>query len=183
MKYSITLIALLFMACGYVPVTSYSNKVFGEGVYVEITMDPQLPEASVSAKDAINLAILTRFNNILSSKQNAQSTIDVRVLSVSSTPVAYDANGFVSYYRATVSLSFKVQNLNGATLNANTSGYYDYLATSTSALLIEEAKLSAVSNATIQALDKFISQMAYYGSQQEQTQQQEKIQNLPSTQK
>lgn len=183
MKYSIALIALLFIACGYVPVASYSDKIFGEGVYVEITMDPQLPEASVSAKDAINLAILTRFNNILSSKQNAQSIIDVHVLSVNNTPVAYDANGFVSHYRATVNLVFKVQTINNVVLNTNTSGYYDYPATSTSALLIEEAKLSAVSNATIQALDKFISQMAYYGSQQEQTQQQEKTQNLPSTQK
>ena len=183
MKYGITLLALLFMACGYVPVASYSDKIFGEGVYVEITMDPQLPEASVSAKDAINLAVLTRFNNTLSSKQSAHSIIDVRVLSVSSTPVAYDENGFISHYRATVNLSFKVQNINGATMSASTSGYYDYPATS--ALLIEEAKLGAVSSATIQALDKFISQMAYYGAQQEQkqTQKQEEAQDLPSTKK
>lgn len=185
MKYGIALLALLFIACGYVPVASYSDKFFGEGVYVEITMDPQLPEASVGAKDAINLAVLTRFNNTLSSKQSAHSVIDVRVLSVSSTPVAYDENGFISHYRATVNLSFKVQNINGATMSASTSGYYDYPASSTSALLIEEAKLGAVSNATIQALDKFISQMAYYGAQQEQkqTQKQEEAQDLPSTKK
>lgn len=168
MKYVLMCVVLLFVACGYVPVASFSDKVFGEGVYVEITMDPQLPEASVSAKDAINLAILTRLNNSIAPRQKAQTIIIMRVLSVSSTPVAYDANGFVSHYRATVSLSFKVQNKNGTTFHANSSGYYDYAASSTSALLIEEAKLGAVSNATTQALDKFISQMAYYGAQQEQ---------------
>ncbi len=171
MKYIVALVALIFLACGYVPVASLSDKIFGEGVYVEITMDPQLPEASVSAKDTINLAVLTRLNNSLASKQKAQTIIDMRVLSVSSTPVAYDANGFVSHYRATVSLSFKVQNKNGTTFSTNSSGYYDYAASSTSALLIEEAKLAAVSNATIQALDKFISQMAYYGAQQNQNKQ------------
>ncbi|WP_394955073.1 LPS assembly lipoprotein LptE [uncultured Helicobacter sp.] len=168
MKYFVVLVALLFCACGYVPVASYSDKIFGEGVYVDITMDPQLPEASVSAKDAINLAVLTRLNNTLASRQRAQTIIDMRVLSVSSTPVAYDSDGFVSHYRATVSLSFRVQNKNGTTFNASSSGYYDYAASSTSALLIEESKLGAVSNATIQALDKFISQMAYYGAQQAQ---------------
>ena len=167
MKYLVALGALLFCACGYVPVASYSDKIFGEGVYVQITMDPQLPEASVGAKDAINLAVLTRLNNSLASKQSAQTIIDMRVLSVSSTPVAYDNNGFVSHYRATVSLSFNVRNKNGTSFSASSSGYYDYAASSTSALLIEESKLGAVSNATVQALDKFISQIAYQAARED----------------
>ncbi|WP_394994187.1 LPS assembly lipoprotein LptE [uncultured Helicobacter sp.] len=167
MKHIVALVALLFVACGYVPVASFSDKVFGEGVYVQITMDPQLPEASVGAKDAINLAVLTRLNNSLASKQSAQTIIDMRVLSVSSTPVAYDNNGFVSHYRATVSLSFNVRNKNGTSFNASSSGYYDYAASSTSALLIEESKLGAVSNATVQALDKFISQVAYQAARED----------------
>ncbi|RDU55012.1 hypothetical protein CQA49_04050 [Helicobacter sp. MIT 00-7814] len=160
-------LSALLLACGYVPVSKYADSVFAQGVYVELTMNPLMPEASVGAKDAINLAVLTRFKNTLVPKQRAHTIIDMRVNSVSNSPIAYDENGFVSFYRVTVSLSFEVKNDGKSGLKVNNTGYYDYAANSTSAVVIEDAKLNAVTNATTQALDKFISQVAFYGSQME----------------
>ncbi|MCI7484708.1 LPS assembly lipoprotein LptE [Helicobacter sp. 10-6591] len=163
----LTLSALVFLlgACGYLPMSRYSEFVFGEGVYVELTMNPLIPEASVGAKDTINLAILTRFHNTLASKENANTIIDMRVNSVTNSPIAYDSNGFVSFYRVSVDLNFVLKNKDGVRLSVSNSGYYDYAANSTSAVIIEDAKLNAISNATTQALDKFISQVAFHGSQ------------------
>ncbi|MGI0406673.1 LPS assembly lipoprotein LptE [Helicobacter himalayensis] len=161
--YALCLSALL-LACGYMPVSKYADSVFAQGVYVELTMNPLMPEASVGAKDAINLAVLTRFKNTLVPKQRAHTIIDMRVNSVSNSPIAYDANGFVSFYRVTVSLSFEVKNDGKSSLKVSNTGYYDYAANSTSAVVIEDSKLNAVTNATTQALDKFISQVAFYGN-------------------
>ena len=144
--------------------SKYADSVFAQGVYVELTMNPLMPEASIGAKDAINLAVLTRFKNTLVSKQRAHTIIDMRVNSVSNSPIAYDENGFVSFYRVTVNLSFEVKNDGKSGLRVSNTGYYDYAANSTSAVVIEDAKLNAVANATTQALDKFISQVAFYGN-------------------
>ena len=135
-------------------------------MYVEITMDPKMPEASVGVKDSIHLVILTRFHNVLASKQNASSVIDVRVVSAESHPISYDDKGFISFYRVSVVLDFNVVNKNGKTFRTTNSGYYDYAANATSVLIIEEGKFNAITNATNQALDKFISQMAYGGARE-----------------
>ncbi|MGX3097759.1 LPS assembly lipoprotein LptE [Helicobacter sp. 23-1046] len=156
----------LCVGCGYAPVSGYANKIFESGVYVEITMDPKMPEASVGVKDSIHLAILTRFHNALTSKQNASSIIDVRVVSAESYPISYDDKGFISFYRVNVVLDFNVVNKNGKTFRTTNSGYYDYAANATSVLLIEEGKFNAITNAANQALDKFVSQMAYGGARE-----------------
>lgn len=152
--------------CGYAPVSSYTNQVFEKGVYVELTMDSKMPEASVGAKDSIHLAILTRFHNTLVAKQNANSIIEVRIVSANSYPASYDDKGFISFYRVNVVLDFNVVSKNGKTFHTTNSGYYDYAANATSVLVIEEGKLNAITNATNQALDKFISQMAYGGARE-----------------
>lgn len=162
-------------ACGYAPVSNYANKVFDSGVYVELTMDEKMPEASVGVKDSIHSAILARFHNTLVSKQSASSVINVSVVSADSYPISYDDKGFISFYRVNVILDFNVVNKNGKTFRTTNSGHYDYATNATSVLVFEKEKFNAITNATNQALDKFISQMAYGGAREIYENKQEKV--------
>lgn len=156
-------ITCLLVSCGYQPVSRYAKSIFHDGVYVELEVNPSMPEASVSVKDSIHNAIIKRFGSSLKSKESAQSTLKVNVLSITQSPIAYDTKGFVSYYRTNIVLQFHFHNSHGVDFSVSNSGFYDYNANYTSTIVLDQSRLDSVSNAASQALDKFIAQVAYYG--------------------
>ena len=149
--------------CGYRPVSHYAQGLFNDGVYVEIHINPSVPESGSGVKDAINSAVIKRFHSKLKSKQEAQSFISVNVQNISQAPIAYNAQGFVSFYRTTISLTFHVKNTKGAEFSVSNTGFYDYSAEFSSTIVLDQYRLDSISQAANQALDKFISQVAYYG--------------------
>lgn len=153
----------LMIGCGYHPVSHYAQNIMGDGVFVDINVNPAIPESSTNIKDAINNALIKRFGSKLKSREEAGSLLKVDVQSITQTPIAYNEQGFVSYYRTTVVLAIHFENQNGADFDVVNSGYYDYSADFTSTVVLDQYRLDSISNAANSALDKFISQVAYYG--------------------
>lgn len=151
------------MGCGYQPVSYYAQSIFNDGVYVDIIMNASVPESGSMVKDTVNNAIIKRFASSLKSKDEAKSFLKINVQSITQTPVAYNQQGFVSYYRTNIVLGIHFENINGANFDVINSGYYDYSADFTSTLVLDQYRLESITQATNSALDKFISQVAYYG--------------------
>ncbi|TLE03223.1 LPS assembly lipoprotein LptE [Helicobacter japonicus] len=151
------------IGCGYKPVSTYAQSIFNDGVYVDIIINPSVPESGTSIKDAVNNAVIKRFASRLKNKQEAKSFLQINVQSITQTPVAYNQQGFVSYYRTNVVLDIHFENDNGASFDVQNSGYYDYSADFTSTIALDQYRLESINNAASMALDKFISQVAYYG--------------------
>lgn len=153
----------LFVACGYKPISAYSKNIFNDGVFVDITINANVPESGPSIKDSINNAIIKRFASNLKSKDEAQSFLNIDVKSITQNPVAYNEQGFVSYYRTNIVLVIHFKNTQGVEFEVTNTGYYDYSADFGSTIVLDQYRLDSITNATNSALDKFISQMAYYG--------------------
>lgn len=156
-------LSLYFVGCGYKPVSHYSHNIFNDGVYVEVRINPSVPESGTGVKDAVNNAIIKRFHSKLKSKQEAQSFLDINIQSITQTPIAYNQQGFVSFYRTNVVLLIEFKNAQGVNFSVTNTGFYDYSADFSSTIVLDQYRLESIANATNQALDKFISQIAYYG--------------------
>lgn len=155
--------AWLFVGCGYQPVSHYAQSIFNDGVYVDIIVNSSIPESGANIKDRVNNAVIKRFGSRLKSKREAQSFLTINVKSITQTPVAYNQQGFVSYYRTNIVLDIHFENAQGKSFDVSNTGYYDYSADFTSTIIFDQYRLESVANAVHMALDKFISQVAYYG--------------------
>lgn len=162
-KIYVSLICLFFIGCGYHPNSYYAKNIFGDGVFVDIVISASSPESSVSIKDAVNNAVIKRFGAKLKSRQEANSFLKINVESVAQTPIAYNEQGFISHYRTNVVLAIYFENTSGKRFIVTNSGYNDYSADYTSAIVLEQYRLESISNAANNALDKFVAQVAYYG--------------------
>ncbi len=156
-------LCLYFVGCGYQPISYYAQGIFNDGVYVDISINSSVPESGASIKDAVNNAIIKRFASKLMSKQEAKSYLQIKVQSITQTPIAYNQQGFISYYRTNIVLDIHFENAQGKSFDVSNTGYYDYSADFTSTIIFDQYRLESISNAASQALDKFISQVAYYG--------------------
>lgn len=156
-------VLIVFTGCGYKPVSAYTKNIFEGGVYVDIDVFALIPESGVNIKDTINEMIVKRFHSKLMKKEEAQSYFKIVVRSITQSPIAYNQDGFVSFYRTTVVLDIHFHNNANVNFDVTNTGYYDYSADYTSTVALENYRLESISNAAAQALDKFISQVAYYG--------------------
>lgn len=145
------------------PISHYASNIFNDGVFVDIDVYAGIPESGANIKDAVNNAVIKRFHSKLKSKKEAQSWLQVNVKSITQSPIAYNESGFISYYRTNIILEFSFENVQGDKFSVINSGYYDYSADYTSTIVLEQYRLNSISNAAGQAIDKFISQIAYYG--------------------
>ncbi|WP_291027348.1 LPS assembly lipoprotein LptE [Helicobacter sp.] len=153
----------LFVGCGYQPVSYYARSIFNDGVCVDIAVNPSVPESGTNIKDAVNNAVIKRFGSKLKSKQEAQSFLHINVREIIQAPVAYNQQGFVSYYRTHITLDIHFENTSGVSFDVTNTGYYDYSADFTSTIVLDQYRLESINNAANMALEKFISQVAYYG--------------------
>jgi len=96
---------LFFGGCGYKPSSYYAKQTFGDGVFVSVTMLRSDPENTVIIKDAINEAVITKFKSKIVSEDKAETKLNVRVDAAAFSPIQYDKNGYVTLYRATVTLN------------------------------------------------------------------------------
>lgn len=158
------LLIFIVSGCGYQPVSRYADEIFKNGVYVDISIYPAVPEASTGIKDSINNAIIKRFQGQLVDKAQSHARLKIDVVSITNSPIAYNKDGFVSHYRTNIVLGIYFENNDGVKFNVVNSGYYDYNADFTSTIVLDQYYFDSISSAALQALDKFVSQVAYYGS-------------------
>ncbi len=156
------MVVLLWQGCGYKPAKRYVRSVLGPKVYTEVVVDLRDPQNSVLIKDALNQAILRRFGQNLVPKSHADTIIKVRMKHLYFTPLEYDANGYVIYYRTKVVLDFTLRSSKGVR-HIQTSGLYDFPIEPNS-VITDTMRYIAIKEAANKALDRFISRLAFQGA-------------------
>ena len=99
------LVLLFIVGCGYTPASKQARKVVGSRLFVEVTVSLEDPENAVLVKDALNEAVISRFNSKLVHKSDATTQLKVKFERVAFSPIQYDSNGYAVFYRAKVTLN------------------------------------------------------------------------------
>ncbi len=154
------LLGVFFSSCGYYPVSYYSKQALGENIYVKANIALSDPENSIIAKDALLQAIATRLHSSLSNKDDADTIINMNMDDISMYSIADDEDGFPRFYRMQVRISFSYTDKNGNERNYNNIGIYDF-SVEGQATVTDEKRFEAINQASLQAIDKFIAQIAY----------------------
>jgi len=156
------IVLLLWQGCGYRPAKHYVRSVLGAKVYTNVVVDLRDPQNSVLIKDALNQAILRHFGQNIVPKSEADTLINVRMKHLYFTPLEYDANGYVIYYRTKVVLDFTIHSPKGVR-HIQTSGLYDFPIEPNS-VITDTMRYIAIKEAANKALDRFISRLAFQGA-------------------
>lgn len=154
------LLLIFICACGYKPMAYFANNALGNSVYVELTTNLENTEESVKIKDMVNEAIASRFHLRVANKKDADSILEVAVKNVQDTIIATNSQGFVTFYRVFVYLTFKFSH-NGKTYRFENQGYYDYPVSLTSPTITYNNRVAAILEASKQSIDRFVSQVGY----------------------
>lgn len=151
---------IIFAGCGYYPMSYYSKQSLGGNIYVESMVALSDPENSVIAKDALHRAVATRFHSNLVSKENADTIIYVAMKNINMYSIADSDSGFPGFYRVQVDIEFRYTDTKGNKRTFNNTGIYDFSVEALSTVT-DEKRFSAISQASLQAIDRFIAQVAY----------------------
>jgi len=154
-------LAITTTSCGYRATTYYTQKLVGKSVYTDININIVNPETTVALKDSLNEIVLNKFNSNLVPKSKADTQMIASLGSVRLSVLQYDDIGYVSMYRANVSVSLKIINQD-ITKSFSGSGYYDF-AVSDGAISSKTQKLEAIKGASKSALDSIVSKIVYAG--------------------
>ena len=160
--FNIVLFAMVLFGCGYKPMTEYSKKIFTDRVYVDVDVYLRDPENAVLVKDALNEAIISRFDTKLTSKKDATTQLRVKFKRVTFNPIQYDSNGYAIFYRAKVMLNidYMINNKKGYEM---VEGYYDF-PIEPNAVISDSKRFEAIRFGAKKAIDSFISLMAVKGA-------------------
>jgi len=165
MKYLvlITIFSLLFIGCGYKPSSTYTKKSINQKVYVGIEVNPKEPTNIPFIKDSMIEAVVSRFHSRAVSKESADTVINIELKSVNFTPLTYDSNGYVTAYRALISLVIKYGKPNESPNLFYASGEYDFNIEPNS-VISDTNRQDAIKNASAKAIDSFISYLSSKGA-------------------
>lgn len=155
MKYLIPFLLLLFVGCGYKPASHFSKQVLGEHIYVDTKIDLKYPENLVLIQDAMNRAVVNRFHSKISNPENASVIVNVKLKDIDFEPLSYDQYGYVSVYRANVTLDFDIQGPN-ITDTYKGEGKYDF-PIEANAVISDSKRSDAIQFASENAIDGFIA--------------------------
>lgn len=159
------MILTLFSGCGYHPSSKESRKVLGETVSTEIIISITDPENTVVLKDALDEAVIRRFQTNLRHRHEAKTHLKIELKSVTFSALQYDSNGYVIAYRTTIDLVI-YRTYEGYTKRYNAVGNFDF-AISANAIITYQQRYDAIAQSTTKALDSFVAQVAAEGTRTE----------------
>jgi len=162
MKYWVLIALVLFSGCGYQPASHYAKNIVGESVSTEVVISMEDPQNTVIIKDAVDMAVITKFRTSLVSKNSSQTHLKISIGSVSFTPLRYDTDGYVITYRTTVMMHFdRIQG--DKSTPYSTRGIYDF-AIEPNAIITDQARFEAIRQGSQKGIDSFIAQVAAQGA-------------------
>lgn len=162
MKYWILSALILLAGCGYQPASHYAKNVVGESVSTEVVISMEDPQNTVIIKDAVAMAVITKFRASLVPKNASQTHLKIAISGVGFTPLRYDTNGYVVTYRTTVSMS--IERMHGDKRELySTRGIYDF-AIEPNAIITDQARFEAIRQGAQKGIDTFIAQVAAQGA-------------------
>lgn len=163
------LFAVLIFAigCGYRPVSKITNEILAQSVFVDVIMSKTDPQNTVAIKDAIKKGIVQRLGREFSDKSVAESYIIAKINSLSFHELSYDQYGYITSYRANLSINFSTKLKNGEIFTLNAVGDHDFKVSKlvknvrdTNSVISDKDRYDAIENASKQAFDEFISALA-----------------------
>ncbi|MDR2636210.1 MAG: LPS assembly lipoprotein LptE [Campylobacteraceae bacterium] len=165
---TILLILLFFIVgCGYRPSAQLARNVIGESVYVYVAISRSDPQNTVLIKDAIQTAFVDRYGSKITSRDEADTVLNVSLAGVDFNPLVYDANGYVISYRTVAKLKIDYVLSSGERGSIVTSGEYDFPIEADS-IISDTRRFEAIRYASIDAIDEFTAVVAIKGLRQEQ---------------
>jgi len=150
--------------CGYQPSSYESRKVMGESVSTEVLISLADPENTVVLKDALDEAVIRRFQTKLHPRNSAQTHLTIALQGVDFSPLQFDSNGYIVAYRTTINLSV-TRDTGRFTKRYNAVGNYDFTI-NPNAIITDQQRFDAISKSATKALDSFIAQVAAEGARQ-----------------
>jgi len=159
--------ALLFAivtGCGYKPSSYETKKVMGESVSTEVIISMTDPENTVVLKDALDEAVIRRFQTALRHRHSAETHLKIALRNVVFSALQFDSNGYIVAYRTTINLLI-TRETKDLTRRYNAVGNYDFTISS-NAIITDQQRYEAIEKSAIKALDSFIAQVAAEGSRQ-----------------
>ena len=159
-----TLLLTLFSGCGYLPSSHEAKKVMGESVSTKVIVSMEDPENTVLLKDALDEAVIRRFNITLRHKKNAKTHLIIELDSVGFAPLQYDSNGYIVSYRTNIDLQI-TRETQEMSKRYHAQGTFDF-SISPNAIITDQQRFDAISNSATKALDSFVAQVAAEGTRQ-----------------
>jgi hypothetical protein len=149
---------LIFSACGYKPVSHYTQHTIQAPLYLKVNLSSKEPDSGVSLKDTLRQAIVHRLGVSVTTETTAPSKLMVSYDAVSYTALGYDTNGYVERYRVNVTTQFTLTT-KGSTIQRSIKTTHEADVTP-SALESSRAKREAIKACTQKAVDQFVAFMA-----------------------
>lgn len=153
---------VLLSGCGYAPASYYAKNVVGDSVSTEVVISMEDPQNTVIIKDAVDMAVITKFRTALVSKKISKTHLKISIASVLFTPLRYDTNGYIVTYRTTVAMH--IDRIVGEnTTPYSTHGIYDF-SIEPNAIISDQARFEAIRQGAQKGIDSFIAQVAAQGA-------------------
>ena len=152
----------IITGCGYRPTSHVVKPVLRERVSTQIVISMKDPENTVYLKDALDKAVVNRFRTRLTDEAHAQTHLTIALRDVVFTPVRYDANGYITAYRAIVTLEVDRQR-EGTTHRYHANGSYLFTI-EPNAIISDLVRYEAIQYGSEKALDSFVAQIANEGA-------------------
>lgn len=171
MRYFLALfIAIFICGCGYKPVSKISQDLIGDRVYVDVVISKEEPKNSVWIKDAVKEGMVARLNKNLSSKESADTSIIISVKDLNYEAIIYDEFGYITSYKAHLSLNYKTKFKDGSVVDIPATGEYDFSVARrqkdvrfADSILSDTQKYEAIKEASKEAFDEYIASLAVKG--------------------
>ena len=167
MKLLSFLIPFLLVGCGYKPSSVYTKKVLGNNIHVSAQISRTDPKNSVIIKDAVNEAIVGRFDAKLADKKDADTDLIVSIGSVSFVALSYDQDGYIISYKAKVVLNASYKTSSGKSKSFSTTGEFDFPIAANS-VISDSKRFEAIKYASADAINEIISKIAIMGIMRKQ---------------
>ena len=163
-------IAFFICGCGYKPVSKITRDLVGDKIYVDVIISKEEPKNSVWIKDAVKEGMVARLNKNLSSKESADTSIIISVKDLNYEAIIYDEFGYITSYKAHLSLNYKTKFKDGSVVDIPATGEYDFSVARrqkdvrfADSVLSDTQKYEAIKEASKEAFDEYIASLAVKG--------------------
>ncbi|MGB3751978.1 MAG: LPS assembly lipoprotein LptE [Arcobacteraceae bacterium] len=158
--FSLFLLIILFIGCGYKPSSHYAKNAISGDVYVDLIVDIENAQNSIYVKDAMNEMILNQFKaNLTNNKELADTFVLLQLASVRHIAMSTDDDGYAKSYRTTVSIEVSYNKRNEEKKRLSVTDYYDYSVDNDS-IITDQKKQAAIKIAAAKALSNLFSKIA-----------------------
>ena len=158
---------IIFIGCGYKPVTNYAKKEIQGLVYVDLNVNMDASSGTVFLKDTMSRLIIGQLEGkVTDDKELADTVIYLSIPTISHrTLTSYE--GYASRYRTSVTIAVRYLKKGTALKSFTVSEYSDYEAQS-DAQLSDQRKEQGIIDATENAMKKVFTKIALNNLKEEQ---------------